>query len=242
MDQLFHFDTSSTAVMLTNSSALAVSKVNGNPFNCSIQLQNMYQDISQLSLETVELPAGFYNIRSPFNTFKLDSTTYPLIEGNYSVDTLISNLNALSSNTFAIQFPTNQIQITGSATTVSAPPNSLLNLLGFTDGQLFSAGNVTATNSFIFPFDRYVSIWIENIGPSSEEPQKITYKVPLNYAVKYDTTVYWTRNSVNDQIIFNQNRQFPLRRLNINVYDQFGNQLDNHGVDWSFSIRIRKPI
>ena len=237
MDQLFHFDTSSTAVMLTNSSALAVSKVNGNPFNCSIQLQNMYQDISELSLETVEMPFGAYNIRSPFDTFTLDSNTYPLLDGNYDINTLISNLNALSSNTFAIQFPTNKIQITGSATTVSAPPNSLLNLLGFTDGQTFSAGKVTATNSFVFPFDRYVSIWIENIGPSSEEPQKITYKVPVNGAV--GNVIYWDENSQFYQNIKVTDRNARVDRLNITVYDRFGNPMNNNGLDWSFSLNVK---
>ena len=240
MDEIFHFDTSSTAVMITSTTTPAVTKINGNPFTCSIQLQNAYENISELSLETAEIPIGFYNVRSPSNTFTLGTTTYGIPEGNYTVATLLSNLNAQSSNTFSLLSPQNKIKITGTASNVVAPQNSLLNLLGFTDGQTFGGGSVTATNSFVFPFDRYVSIWVENIGTSSQEPQKITYKVPLNNTTS--NIIYWARNSVNDQIVFNQNRQFPLRRFNITVYDQFGNQLNNNGVDWSFSIKIHRPI
>jgi hypothetical protein len=31
---------------------------------------------------------------------------------------------------------------------------------------------------------------------------------------------------------------FPFSKMNIYVLDRFGNQLDNNGQDWSFSIKI----
>jgi hypothetical protein len=110
---------------------------------------------------------------------------------------------------------------------LTCPPNSLLSLLGFTDGQ-----TGTATNSYIFPFDDYINIWIENVGASSQEFQQITYKIPVTAG-----TTYWTNNDVNKQIVKNRSYDFPLSKLNIKVLDRFGNQLDNNGQDWSFSIR-----
>ena len=110
---------------------------------------------------------------------------------------------------------------------VNCTPNSLLSLLGFTDGQ-----SGTATNSYTFPFDDYINIWIENVGASSQEFQQITYKIPVTAG-----TIYWTNNNVNKQIVKNRTYDFPLSKLNIKVLDRFGNQLDNNGQDWSFSIR-----
>jgi hypothetical protein len=112
-------------------------------------------------------------------------------------------------------------------TNLTCPPNSLLSLLGFTDGP-----TGTATNSYTFPFDDYINIWIENVGASSQEFQQITYKIPVTAE-----TTYWTNNNVNKQIVKNRNYDFPLSKLNIKVLDRFGNQLDNNGQDWSFSIR-----
>jgi hypothetical protein len=37
-------------------------------------------------------------------------------------------------------------------------------------------------------------------------------------------------------VVVNQNRSFPLDRLNISVLDQYGNQLDNNGKDWSMTL------
>jgi hypothetical protein len=117
--------------------------------------------------------------------------------------------------------------------TISAPTNSLLNLLGFVDGQPISGSTAAAQNRYVFPFDDYVNIWIENIGPSSQEPQQITYKIPIKPG-----TTYWTNNNVNDQIVINQNSEFPFSRMNISVRDRFGNPLNNNGRDWSFTIKV----
>ena len=108
-------------------------------------------------------------------------------------------------------------------------PNSLLSFLGFVNGQ----SSPTATNPYIFPIDDYLLIWIEDVGPSSQEPQRITYKIPVTPG-----TIYWANNNVHKQIVKNRNYDFPFSKMNIYVLDRFGNQLDNNGQDWSFSIKI----
>lgn len=118
--------------------------------------------------------------------------------------------------------------------TLTVPPLSLLGFLGFTNGQ--SGSTITATNPYIFPFDEYISIWIENFGISSQDIKQCTYKIPMQPQIS--NTIFWTTNNYNKQIVVNQNRQFPLSKLNISVLDQYGNQLDNNGVNWSMSIEI----
>ena len=112
---------------------------------------------------------------------------------------------------------------------LSVNTNSLLSLLGFVNGQ----SSATATNPYMFPIDDYLNIWIENVGTSSQEPQQITYKIPVTPG-----TIYWTNNNINKQIVKNRNYDFPFSKMNIFVLDRFGNQLDNNGQDWSFSIKI----
>lgn len=48
--------------------------------------------------------------------------------------------------------------------------------------------------------------------------------------------IFWTPNKYNTQIVDNQNKQFLFEKLNISVLDQYGNQLDNNGKDWSMTI------
>ena len=120
------------------------------------------------------------------------------------------------------------------ATTLTVPPNSLLSFLGFTNGQ--SGYSIMSNNSYIFPFDEYVSIWIDNLGVSSQDIKQCTYKIPVN--PNTSNTIFWSTNNYNKQLVVNQNKHFPLDKLNISVIDQYGNQLDNNGIDWSMSIEI----
>lgn len=132
-----------------------------------------------------------------------------------------ANYSVPAGFTFIPAFPPGILTVT---------PNSLLNLLGYSLGN----PSGTSTQSYSFPFDKYLNIWMENIGTSSNENQKITYKVPIS-----SSKTFWTNNSFNKQLIFNQNSQFPLNRLNVQVLDQFGNKIDNNFLDWSFTLKVR---
>lgn len=118
--------------------------------------------------------------------------------------------------------------------TLTVPPNSLLSFLGFTNGQ--SGSSVTATNPYTFPFDNYISVWIENFGLSSQDIKQCTFKIPVQ--PQLSNTIYWNTYNYHRQIVVNQNKQFPFDKLNISVLDQYGNQLDNNGLDWSMSIEV----
>jgi hypothetical protein len=121
--------------------------------------------------------------------------------------------------------------------TLYAPSNSLLSFLGFTNGQTGSRlSTIQATNSYLFPFDEYISIWIENIGTSSLDLRQVTYKIPIQ--PRTSNTIFWTDNNFNKELVENRNRQFPLDKLNISVIDQYGNLIDNNGIDWSMSLEM----
>lgn len=120
------------------------------------------------------------------------------------------------------------------SSTLTVAPNSLLSFLGFTNGQ--TGSTITATSPYTFPFDKYISIWIENFGISSQDIKQCTYKIPIQ--PETSNVIFWNKNNYNNQLVLNQNRHFPLEKLNISVLDQYGNQLDNNGIDWSMSIEI----
>ena len=173
------------------------------------------------------------------NSVTVDSSGNIIVTGYYtSTGTVPVNNLALNSTPqasgYTLPASTGQDMFIIKYPSPLSPPlsvntNSLLSLLGFVSGQ----SSATATNPYMFPIDDYLNIWIENVGTSSQEPQQITYKIPVTPG-----TIYWTNNNINKQIVKNRNYDFPFSKMNIFVLDRFGNQLDNNGQDWSFSIKI----
>jgi len=109
---------------------------------------------------------------------------------------------------------------------------TLATLLGWTSEDITG----DATYRYQFPFDTYIIVYIENIGSSSQDSNKITYKIPYDQA---SSTIYWTRNNQNTQKVYNAGSIYPFNRLNIKVFDRYGNPLNNNGVDWSFTLKIQ---
>jgi len=242
---LIHVDTSSTTTVTPTTSTTTgqsrVSKVAGNPFQCSIILGNRHRRIRSISLKNAQIPIGFYNIRAPYNTLIINGTTFTITPGNYTSTTLINVINSTIGNTngaFAVSQLTAQVtyaaQSGSPATTLTVLPLSLLAFLGFTNGQ--TGMFITATNSYIMNFDTYINIWIENLGQSSLEPSQITFKLPLN--VNSSGILQWAELGQYRQVVPVTDRGVRLDRLNITVLDRYGNIINNNGLDWSFTLEI----
>ena len=238
-----HVDTGSSAIV-TNSFAgfsgqAAVSKVSGNPFQCTVILGNRHRAIRSLTLKNVQMPVGWYNVRAPYNTMNVNSISYTITPGNYSITTLLAALNTTvtsSVGAFSTGSLNNNIQFSSAAgiATMNVQPLTLLSFMGFTDGQQGTA--FYGTNSYIVNFDTYVRIWIENLGTSSMEPSQTTFKVPVT--VGSGSIMHWLENAQNSQTTIVTDRGVRLDRLNIQVLDRYGNILSNSGIDWSFTLEI----
>jgi len=236
-----HVDTAS--LQSATSSQALVSKTNSNPFQCSVLFGNRHRGFKTASLLNAQIPIGFYNVRSPYNSITIASNTYTVNPGSYTTPasflTAVSNVTAPLNGTWSYLSNTNQINFSsGSSMTITVPTGltypSLAQLLGFTSTQ--TGTSITAQNSYIINFDTYINIFIENIGTSSLEPSQITYKVPVNGAV--GNVIYWNENSQFTQKINVTDDRSRVDRLNITVLDRFGNILNNNGLDWSFSIEV----
>jgi len=241
-----HVDTGSSSNVETYSGQIgqaSVYKQNGNPFQCTIILGNRHRAIRTAALKDAQIPVGFYNIRAPYNTITLNSTTYTVPPGNYNITTLINALNSQITSAvgvFATTSTTNQVSFTSNngQVIIGVTPLSLGYFLGFTNGQTApgTTTSVTGTNSYITNFDTCFYIWIQNLGTSSLDGQQITYKIPNNTGS--GSIIQYTEGSAWEQKIVVTDRSNRLDRLIITVIDRFGNVLNNNGLDWTFTLEV----
>jgi hypothetical protein len=241
-----HIDTAAAVnvTTVTNSPGQAsISKINGNPFQCTAILGNRHRAIRSAALKDAQIPVGFYNIRAPYNSIIINGITYTLPPGNYTINSLVNTLNGVITNTigtFAASSVTNQISFVSNngPAVITVPSLSLGAFLGFTNGQSCPGTNtvITGTNSYIINFDTYITIWIGEIGTASLDPQQITYKVPLTTGS--GTIIQYSEGSTWPQKVIYTDRSNRLDRLTIVVLDRFGNIINNNGIDWSFTLEI----
>jgi len=227
-----------------------VIKNQGNPFDFTYRFMNTHRALKRITLKNVQMPYGFYNIRTGINdtlALTLTGTTITALPaGYYTQAQLITALNIAigSGGTFAAVTSSTstalpQLQLTPASTKTATFGSSLLNtLLGFTSGQTATNPSViTATNCLNLNFDTYVYIYINNLGISSQEPIKYTFKVPLNNTT-FGSTLFWSDENQNHQSIEVTDNAVRVDRLQIQVLDRFGNILNNNGLDWSMTLEI----
>lgn len=80
---------------------LSAIKNNGNPFQCTFMLGSVYKNVRSITLKSCEIPIGFYNVRSPYNTYTTETINSPITrqtttidEGNYTLNSLITKLGS----------------------------------------------------------------------------------------------------------------------------------------------------
>jgi len=235
---LIHVDTASTSnIYLTQSS---VKKINGNPFQTAIILENQHQRVKSIALKDAQIPIGFWNVRAPYNTATINGTTYTVPPGNYTSTNFVAVLNSTIGTTlgsFAISTVSNFFTFTAAPLTVATftvPPLSLLAFIGFVTGQ--SGSFITAQSSYVINFDTYLIIWIENLGQYSGDSGQVTFKIPLE--VGSGSILQYSELTHYKQIVQLTDTGFRLDRLNISILDRFGNILNNNGLDWSATFEL----
>ena len=234
---LIHVDTASTSnIYLTQS---VVKKINGNPFQTSITLENQHQRVKSIALKDAQIPIGFWNVRAPYNTLSINSVTYTLTPGNYNSVSFLAALNTTVGNgvgVFAISPTNNFFTFTSNSgpAVLNVSPLTVLAFLGFTDGQ--TGTFITATSSYIINFDTYIIIWIENLGQFSADSGQVTYKIPIE--VGQGSILQYSELTHYRQVINLTDLGLRLDRLNITILDRFGNILNNNGLDWSATFEL----
>lgn len=259
MSVLIHFDT--LTLPITSMTDLPIIKNNGNPFDVTYNLKTPISNVREVTLRSAEIPIGFYNIRPPFNTIELGYGIFYIPPSKYNdIDSFIAAVNdaktaaddgygpELGANlTFFVSGEKvgvvctegGGLPITIHTTNAAGYPN-ILYLLGFTEGQVISTIGVPvlATNNYSLTFDTYINIYIPYLRSSSAEPSHITFKVPVNPSIPPYHTIYYTSDNTFRQTVYNSDMGQKFQTLQIQVYDRFGNLVDNNGKNWSMTLEI----
>jgi hypothetical protein len=239
-----HVDTASASyVTSANPGQPLISKTNGNPFQCVAILGNRHRAIRTASLKDAQIPIAFYNIRAPYNSITLNSISYTVPPGNYTIASLVAALNGIVTQAIAVftySPQTSRVTLASNSgqIIVGVPALSLGFFLGFTNGQTVPASNmqINATNCYIINFDTYINLWFGELGTSSLDPIQVTYKIPISGAS--GTITQYTEGSNWSQKIIVTDRSNRLDRFTITITDRFGTIINNNGVDWSFTLEI----
>jgi hypothetical protein len=176
------------------------------------------------------------------------NTTITLSNKNYTdIDSLLTDINMLlASRSINLSFELNssnlvQIVKTRTINRYYFITSNLLNIiLGFTSSTALSAVNttgaiLTAIRQPNLNFDNYISLFIKNIPHnSSSSNQLISFKIPLNGS---GNIIYFNSENISfSQYITITDQNLVVDKLQIVVYDRFGNQLTNNGFDYSLTV------
>jgi hypothetical protein len=256
---LLHIDTA--LANSNNKIDVNIVKNNNNPFDIVYTFRVPRSNITSFTLCSAEIPIGFYNVRTPFNTFTVsnDSGTvlnsFTLPPGFYS--TMDDVLNALNYEcTPNLLFVYNgDVPSTIMVTNQLYPYDVILSTQANNQPNIIAMLGFDASNVCIFeqPFagvapwritlDTYLSIYIPLIAGSSSEPSNITFKVPIDNGLTVTAprtlNILYASATYYEQTIPNVTTASKFYNLPVQVYDRFGSLLDNHGVDWSFTLAIK---
>lgn len=236
-----------------------------NPFNCQFQLSDPLKHLKRIYLKSVELPINFYNVRNNFNSFSLTlykvssptsfkSFTITVDNGNYK--TLGDLFNVLNGQMYGITmtgftpsdvpyFSVNADNtITLSNTNLDlrfklSSSNFLTQILGFTNTFSNYVNTITSARIYNLNYDNYLSIYCPTIPHKSSGcyNQLMTFKIPFNAS---SGSIFYTAENISySHYVEISDDSFILNNLQIQVYDQFNNLLDNNGMNWSFTLAFQ---
>lgn len=224
--------------------------INNPPFNTTFPLDiPIVGNIEYVSLLNLQLPIGFYNIRSNCNTFYFKqgttSRTATITNGNYNITSLLSALqtaiNAVlvgATATITQNTITNKITISISTGTISIDntQNPILNthILGFwTDGQ--SGASITSPNCYNINHDLYINLSLDNLTTNFHSSNPCTFKIPIS--LNNGNILFYNEKQHHKQHI-HINKNENLSYIKISVRDRYGSLLDNNNIHFSFQILI----
>jgi len=239
------------------STDLPVSSGSTSSFVASFPLQQPFQKVTRISLVSLEMPVQFANVRTSitFSYTKIDSTQGAFfISINQTFVTIASLLSYLNSHIptisgISILFSVstiNSYQIIAATTGLtvfqlanySDKTKFLKNILGYNGTETLVGGILTASNYYNLNLDNFITMYLSNVPHQSTNQNQTnsSFKVPLN-AVS-NTIYYFGQNGSYTPFINVTDQNFVLEKLNITIYDRFGNSLNSNGGDFSFSLRI----
>ena len=202
--------------------------------------KNAYE--MRLSIVNAQFPISWYLINGTNNTIKINSTTYYFKQGNYNINTFITEwTNSIGAGwTLTYDSLTNKISFAYSSNfTFSDTINSLFPIIGFQTGKVYSSSSNTLTSPFCFNFAGLSRINIKsstfnlgNLDSYNKSKNRTLATIPIssigNGYILYHNYTHYTN-------IF-KNRE--ISTIDINIMDDLRNFIDFNNVDWTICIQI----
>ena len=117
--------------------------------------------------------------------------------------------------------------------------NFVTQILGFTNYNPTFGTTITSARIYNLNYDNYLSIYCPNIPHKSSGAygQLMTFKVPFNATSR---SIYYIAENISySHCIEITDEHYILNNLQIQVFDQFNNLLNNHGMNWSFTLAFQ---
>lgn len=207
------------------------------------------KNVIEMKLSSLELPNTIYYILSSRgnNILKLGITDIIVPNGFYTKQELVDYLDltfdtlgvdvSYSSTTCKVTF------INNSGFSITFPSSgtsyfSLGQILGFlTTDTILTATTITATNTMRDPQMAYFFLRINDFGNIINKNRRYVSKILTDNQSRYNAYNQETIIKLMNNIIkFDQ--PTDINRLNISLEDEFGNNIDLNGNDWSFTLEI----
>ncbi len=205
-------------------------------------------------IENIRIPISMYNINSTNNSLTfLDAAsteTATIVEGNYTVDELIAELQVqmnlqVTGTPYTLTYDdiTQKINIANSSANILTIQNTTnLNvIIGFDEGQTVAAtGNANGNNIAYTNTMRHLKLQIANIVSNnlySNDENRVTQIQPIGVIIPI--------TEIRNEFQYYSNHQGPLIKLsnimsvneiNVKLLDPNNNVVDLNGVPFGFEI------
>lgn len=241
--------------------------------NYNITLPERITDVSTMTLTAIEIPMSFYNISAALGNNFLNitrngtTTTITIADGNYSVSTLRTTLNAAlwgydlsynySDSNSTLNTGTGSVTVNFAVDSVGG--NDKYNIksklgwiLGFRNSTYTIGTTITKSEAFYdFNGPRYLYLAIDEYNKGNQHSfvsplynslinKNIIARITMNAATHGFGTILPAnlKNGLLVSDLRNYTGKIDLLKMNVQLLDENGNNVALNGLDFSFSLAV----
>lgn len=223
-------------------------RTSGSSHDFTIEFQDAIKNAKKATLEMVQIPSTFYNVRQNYNIIQFNEgggvLNAIIPDGNYTISDLQTEIKTQMEAVGALTYTVTYSNITMKLTILGSGAFELLNsnttnklyvMLGYDAVDTGSAVSHTSVNVVNLANPRYIKIRIRELGISSKWTDKDTATFIINLEEN--------RGSYNLNTINNYYQQCTISNCNITdmhvrLFDEDDRLLNLNNGEWYMVLRI----
>lgn len=199
-----------------------------------------YEDV-YMSIDHCIFPISFYIINENNNSFIFNNVTYNISEGNYGIQTLITEIKSYISN-LEIAFDSKINKLTFTYNNNFTINGNILNILGFSNQEHLSINNsLTSDNVIDLSGNNIIYILIDEISNqnmNSYNKLKGNTLVSIPLDVNHgDILLYSNTNQLRNKVSL-----LSYKKFTINILDEDFNYIDFQNKDWYITLLFQSSV